>query len=54
MKQGAGVDGYVGFAIGRTIWWHALKGYLDKTLDRDAGAEKITANYKRFIDVYEG
>ncbi len=54
LKQGAGVDGYVGFAIGRTIWWDALKGYLDKTLDREAAAEKIAANYKRFIDVYKG
>jgi myo-inositol catabolism protein IolC len=54
LKQGAGVDGYVGFAIGRTIWWDALKGYLDKTLDRDAAADKIAANYKRFIDVYNG
>lgn len=54
LKQGAGVDGYVGFAIGRTIWWDALKGYLDKTLDREAATEKIAANYKRFIDVYKG
>jgi myo-inositol catabolism protein IolC len=54
LKQGAGVDGYVGFAIGRTIWWDALKGYLDKTLDREAAADQIAANYKRFIDVYKG
>ncbi|MFP5299169.1 MAG: 2-deoxy-5-keto-D-gluconate 6-phosphate aldolase domain-containing protein [Actinomycetota bacterium] len=52
LKQGAGVPGYVGFAIGRTIWWDALKGYLDKSLDRDAAADRIAANYKRFIDVY--
>ncbi|HEX2234166.1 MAG TPA: DUF2090 domain-containing protein, partial [Thermoleophilaceae bacterium] len=25
LKQGAPVDGYAGFAIGRTIWWDALK-----------------------------
>ena len=52
LKQGAGVPGYVGFAIGRTIWWDALKGYLDGSLDREAAAAKIGANYRRFIDVY--
>lgn len=52
LKQGAGVPGYVGFAIGRTIWWDALKGYLDKSLERDDAAAEIAANYGRFIDVY--
>ena len=52
LRQGAGVPGYVGFAIGRTIWWDSLKGYLDKTIERDAAAEQIADNYLRFIDVY--
>ncbi|MDQ4058996.1 MAG: DUF2090 domain-containing protein [Actinomycetota bacterium] len=52
LRQGAGVPGYVGFAIGRTIWWDALKGYLDKSIERDAAAEQIADNYLRFIDVY--
>jgi 5-dehydro-2-deoxygluconokinase len=54
LKQGAGVPGYVGFAIGRTIWWDALKGYLDGSLDRDAAAARVAQNYRRFIDVYTG
>jgi myo-inositol catabolism protein IolC len=53
LRQGAGVPGYVGFAIGRTIWWDALKGYLDESLDRDAAAEQIADNYRHFINVYE-
>ena len=53
LRKGAGVAGYVGFAIGRTIWWDALKGYLDKSLERDAAAEQIAANYLHFIEVYE-
>ncbi|MGH2698852.1 MAG: 2-deoxy-5-keto-D-gluconate 6-phosphate aldolase domain-containing protein [Actinomycetota bacterium] len=52
LRQGAGVEGYVGFAIGRTIWWDALKDYLDEGLDRSAAAEQIAGNYLRFIDVY--
>ncbi|MGH2734401.1 MAG: 2-deoxy-5-keto-D-gluconate 6-phosphate aldolase domain-containing protein [Actinomycetota bacterium] len=54
LRQGAGVPGYVGFAIGRTIWWDALKGFLDGSLERDAAADRIAKNYRRFIDVYQG
>ena len=28
------MEGYAGFAIGRTIWWDALKGFLDGDLER--------------------
>ncbi|HYY44186.1 MAG TPA: DUF2090 domain-containing protein [Actinomycetota bacterium] len=52
LRQGAGVPGYVGFAIGRTIWWDALKGYLDGGLERADAAKRISENYRRFIDVY--
>jgi myo-inositol catabolism protein IolC len=52
LRQGAGVPGYVGFAIGRTIWWDALKGYLSKELSRDEAAARISANYRRFIATY--
>ena len=52
LRQGAGVPGYVGFAIGRTIWWDPLKGFVDGTLPRDEAATQIGANYRRFIDVY--
>jgi myo-inositol catabolism protein IolC len=54
LRTGAGVDGYIGFAIGRTIWWDQLKSYLDGTLTREAAAEQISANYRRSIDVYKG
>jgi myo-inositol catabolism protein IolC len=52
LKAGAGVPGYVGFAIGRTIWWDALKGYVDKSVARADAAARISSNYRRFIDVY--
>jgi myo-inositol catabolism protein IolC len=53
LRQAAPVDGFVGFAIGRSIWWDALKGFLDGSLEREAAAEKIADNYLRFISVYE-
>ena len=43
----------MGFAIGRSIWWDALKGFLDGEIERDAAAEQIADNYLRFIEVYD-
>jgi 5-dehydro-2-deoxygluconokinase len=53
LRQAAPVEGFVGFAIGRSIWWDALKGFLDGSLERDAAADQIAENYLRFIRVYD-
>src|SRR5829696_6664334 len=53
LRQGAPVTGYAGFAIGRTIWWDALKGYLDGDLQREDAAAQIARNYMRFVEVYD-
>jgi 5-dehydro-2-deoxygluconokinase len=53
LRAASPVEGFVGFAIGRSIWWDALKGYLDGSLEREAAAEQIAENYLRFIRVYE-
>jgi myo-inositol catabolism protein IolC len=53
LRQAAPVEGMVGFAIGRSIWWDALKGFLAGDLDRGKAAEQIADNYLRFIQVYD-
>jgi myo-inositol catabolism protein IolC len=53
LRQAAPVEGFVGFAIGRSIWWDALKGFLDGDLAREAAAEMIADKYLRFVQVYE-
>ena len=53
LRAGAPVDGYIGFAIGRSIWWDALKGFLDGSIEREDAARQIGDNYTRFIKVYE-
>jgi myo-inositol catabolism protein IolC len=52
LRQAAPVEGFIGFAIGRSIWWDALKSFLDGG-DRRASAEQIADNYLRFIQVYD-
>jgi myo-inositol catabolism protein IolC len=54
LEQAAPVEGFVGFAIGRSIWWDALKGFLDQTLSREQAANQIAENYLHFVHVYEG
>src|SRR4051794_16009256 len=53
LRAGAPVEGYVGFAIGRSIWWDALKAFLEKGLDRGDAAQRIAEKYLRFVDVYQ-
>ena len=53
LRQAAGVDGFIGFAIGRSIWWDALKAFLEEGLDRSAASEQIADNYLRFVRVYD-
>jgi myo-inositol catabolism protein IolC len=53
LRAASPVQGFIGFAIGRSIWWDALKGFLDKELDREAAATKIAENYLHFVNVYE-
>jgi myo-inositol catabolism protein IolC len=53
LRVASPVDGFIGFAIGRSIWWDALKGFLDEDIDRKAAAQKIADNYLHFVGVYE-
>jgi myo-inositol catabolism protein IolC len=53
LREAAPVEGYIGFAIGRSIWWDALKGFLDGSIEREAAADQIADNYLRFIKVYD-
>jgi myo-inositol catabolism protein IolC len=53
LRQAAPVEGFVGFAIGRSIWGDALTGYIEGSLDREAAQKQVCDNYMRFVTVYE-
>ena len=53
LRQAAPVEGFVGFAIGRSIWGDPLKGFLDGSLQREDAARQIGDNYMRFVSVYQ-
>jgi myo-inositol catabolism protein IolC len=52
LKLAAGLPGYIGFAVGRTIWWDAVRNYLHDIDDRDRWVQDISNRYRHFIDVY--
>jgi myo-inositol catabolism protein IolC len=47
----AQTEGFAGFAVGRTIWWDALRGYLDGG-DRDAAIGAVAARYLDLVRDY--
>jgi myo-inositol catabolism protein IolC len=52
LKVGAQVDGVVGFAVGRTIFWDALEKYYLGQLRKDEAIEQIARTYKELADVW--
>ena len=54
LEEASGVEGFVGFAIGRSIWWDALKAFLARDLERREAVSQVAENYLHFVGVYEG
>jgi len=52
LRMGRNVPGYLGLAIGRSIWWEPLKAFVDGASSREDAASKISENYRRFVNVY--
>ena len=51
LRTAASVPGFVGFAVGRTIWWDALEAWLAGG-DEAAASTSIAASYRRLITAY--
>ena len=53
LKAGSSVEGYKGFAIGRSIFWDALKSFHDGEKSREEAVEEIAQSYLGFLSVYQ-
>jgi myo-inositol catabolism protein IolC len=53
LEAAAAVEGYVGFAIGRSIWGDPLAAFLSGELPREGAAGQIADNFLHFLGVYE-
>ena len=49
----AGVAGFIGFAVGRTSFWDAVKGVGAHTLTRGQATAQIAQRFREWVDVFE-
>ena len=52
LRTAAPVDGFVGFAIGRSNWEEPLEDVVREHLDTQAAEQLIAANYRHFVDTW--
>lgn len=53
LSVAAGVDGFIGFAVGRTDFWDPLVALRHRQITRDAAVSSIAARYREFVDLFE-
>ena len=53
LRAGSSVEGYKGFAIGRSIFWNALKGFHEGEMTREEAVSEIAESYLGFLSVYQ-
>ena len=52
LSVAAQVSGWVGFAVGRTIFWEPLKKFREGKHSRQAAIDVVAQNYKAFCDLW--
>jgi 5-dehydro-2-deoxygluconokinase len=52
LRQAGAVTGYIGFAVGRTVWEAPLRAYLAGALGRADAANAISDTYRRMVAAY--
>ena len=53
LSTAATVDGFIGFAVGRTSFWNPLVNMRANKITRAAAAGQIAALYREFVDIFE-
>ena len=53
METAARVTGFIGFAVGRTVFWDPLIVWRSQRITRDAAVAEIGERYRSFVDIFE-
>jgi len=53
LTTAAGVPGFIGFAVGRTIFWSPLVDLRAKKITREAAVAEIARRYREIVDIFE-
>lgn len=52
LREGAKVEGVIGFAVGRTVFWEALEGLKNNKHSREQAVDMVANNYKGLVDLF--
>lgn len=52
LREGAKVEGVIGFAVGRTVFWEALEGAKNNKHSREDAMNMVANNYKGLVDLF--
>lgn len=53
LSTAASVPGFVGFAVGRTVFWDVLVAWLASKVTRKQAVEQIAGRYREFVELFE-
>jgi myo-inositol catabolism protein IolC len=53
LATAAAVPGFIGFAVGRTVFWDPLVEWRDKHITREDAVSEISRRYQEFVKVFE-
>jgi myo-inositol catabolism protein IolC len=53
LTTAASVPGFIGFAVGRTVFWDPLVEWRNKKISRETAVAEIASRYQRFVAVFE-
>jgi 5-dehydro-2-deoxygluconokinase len=53
LTTAAAVPGFIGFAVGRTVFWEPLVGWLAKKTAREEAVAEIARRYSAFVHLFE-
>jgi len=53
LTTAAQVPGFIGFAVGRTVFWEPLVEWREKKTPREAAVAEIARRYRQFVDVFD-
>jgi len=53
LETASQVSGFIGFAVGRTVFWEALMNFRTNKITRDQALANIAHRYAEFVDIFQ-
>jgi 5-dehydro-2-deoxygluconokinase len=53
LTTAATVPGFIGFAVGRTVFWEPLMSWRRGEIAREGAVAEIAQRYRKFVDIFE-